>query len=87
MRAGASYNLPILSFATHIAMIADPAHTAYVQDQRNQLDLAARMSAMAIIATAITCLAMWSDGTWLLTALIPYTAAWLSYRGAITSAK
>lgn len=86
MRAGASYRLPILSFATHLGMVANPAHTAYVQDQRNQLDLSARMSATALIATAITCLAMWSQGTWLLTALIPFTAAWLSYRGAITSA-
>jgi hypothetical protein len=86
MRAGASVGLPILTYATHIGMVAAPSHNEYVRDQRSQVDLAARMCAMGILATGVTCLVMWPYGPWLLTALIPYTAAWLSYRGAISTA-
>jgi hypothetical protein len=86
MRSGRSINLPILTFASHIGLVADPAHTAYVQDQRNGLDLAVRMSAMSAVATALTVAAMWPHGVWLTLALVPYCAAWMSYRGAVTAA-
>jgi hypothetical protein len=86
LRAGASSALPILSFATHIGMVADAAHTDYVQDQRNDLDLAVRVSATAVLATIATVLVMWPHGLWLLMALVPYTAAWMAYRGAVSVA-
>lgn len=84
--AGASYNLPILRFATHIGMVAAPTHTTYVNDQRTQLDLAVRICANSVLATGVTLALMWPHGLWLLLALIPYLIAWLSYRGALTSA-
>ncbi len=86
MRAGRSYGLPILMSATHLGMVADPAHTAYVQDQRTQLDLTARICASSLFAAAGTATFMWPHGLWLLSALIPYTAGYLAYRGAITAA-
>jgi hypothetical protein len=67
-------------------MVADPAHTAYVQDQRSQLDLAVRMTAMGLMASVITVALLWMHGAWLLLALVPYTAARVSYRGALASA-
>ncbi len=85
MRAGRSYGLPILMSATHLGMVADATHTAYVQDQRTQLDLTARICASGVFAAAVTTAIMWPHGLWLLSALIPYTAAYLAYRGAITA--
>jgi hypothetical protein len=67
-------------------MVADLAQTAYVQDQRSQLDLAVRMCATGFIATGVTAVLMWPHGVWLLLALVPYVAAGLSYRGAVVSA-
>jgi hypothetical protein len=85
--AGRAIDLPILRWATHIGMVADPAHTAYVGDRRTQLDLAVRMSAVSVVAAVFTFSLVWSDGPWALLTLVPYTAAWASYRGAITSAE
>jgi hypothetical protein len=84
--AGGSSNLPVLTFATHIGMVAKDEHNAYVQDRRDDLDLAVRVSASAGVATVATVLLMWPHGVWLLWALVPYTAMWLSYRGAVSVA-
>lgn len=84
--AGASSNLPVLTFATHIGMVAKDEHNAYVQDRRDDLDLAVRVSASAAAAAVATVLLMWPHGVWLLWALVPYTAMFLSYRGAVSVA-
>ncbi|GAB3438940.1 hypothetical protein GCM10027517_11770 [Phycicoccus ginsengisoli] len=84
--AGASSNLPVLVFATHIGMVAKSEHTAYVQDRRNDLDLAVRVCACAAVATVATVLVMWPHGAWLLWSLVPYVATWMAYRGAVAVA-
>jgi hypothetical protein len=84
--AGGSSNLPVLVFATHIGMAAKDGHNAYLQDRRDDLDLAVRISASAGVATAATALVMWPHGLWLLWALAPYGAAWMAYRGAVAVA-
>ena len=84
--AGASVGLPILSWATHIGLVADPAHTKYVNDQRTLVDLAARMSATAAAAAAVSFVLLWDKGAALLLVLVPYVVSWLSFRGAVVCA-
>lgn len=84
--AGQAYGLPFLEMSTHVGLVADPAHVAYMQDQRGAVDLAARMTVTSLIAAIATTALMWPHGLWLLTALIPYSAAYLTYRGAVSLA-
>jgi hypothetical protein len=84
--AGAAVHLSILDWATHIGMVAEPRHTAYVNDQRVQLDLAVRTAAVMLLAAAATFALLWHYGFPVLLTLIPYSAAYLSYRGAVVSA-
>jgi hypothetical protein len=84
--SGSAVHLPILDWATHIGMVANPTHTAYVNDQRTQLDLAVRMAASTFFAAAITFLLLWPYGWPSLLSLIPYVAAFFSYRGAVVCA-
>lgn len=84
--AGAAVGLDLISWANHIGMVAEPSHTAYVQDQRNGMDLAVRMTATCLAMFAITFLLLWPYGVWLLAALLPLAGAWLSYRGSVVAA-
>jgi hypothetical protein len=86
MRAGAPYGLQILRTATMLGLVADQGHVNYLNDRRSELDLAVRMCAVALVAAVVTFLLMWPHGFWLLLTLVPYTIAWLSYRGAVVSA-
>ena len=85
-RGGQSIGLPVLGWTTYIGMVADTSHTSYVQDQRQELDLAVRMTGVGLLCAVITAAAMWPHGPWLLLALVPYGAAWVSYRGALAAA-
>ncbi|KRC90090.1 hypothetical protein ASE25_11415 [Terrabacter sp. Root85] len=84
--AGRAVNLPILQWATHIGLSADPAHNAYVVDQRSDLDLAVRMSFVGVVCTGLSFIAFWPHGLWLLLALVPLAGGWLSYRGSVVAA-
>ncbi|WP_456820571.1 hypothetical protein [Cellulomonas sp. URHB0016] len=84
--AGAGYGLPLLDQSAALVMVARPEHVSYINDQRSSLDLAVRISAVGLMATAVTVVAMLPHGVWLGLALVPYGAAWLSYRGAVTVA-
>ncbi len=86
LAAGAAIHLPILHWATHIGMVADPAHTRYVNDQRTQVDLAVRLAASLFAAAAITFLILWPKGWPALLTVVPYTAGYLAYRGAVVAA-
>ena len=59
---------------------------AYVNDQRSNLDLAVRMIVVSAIAFIISLALLWRYGLWLLVAIVPYVAAFLSYRGAVVAA-
>jgi hypothetical protein len=84
--AGRAVHLPVLQWATHISMVAKPEHNEYVNDQRTQLDLAVRVAALMGVASVITFALLWQDGWYLLLSLIPYTCAYVSYRGAVVAA-
>jgi hypothetical protein len=85
--AGYQYGLSAVTAIRHIALVADPQRLDYLNDQRQQLDLAVRMSATSVIATCIAISALWRHGPWLLIALGPYAIAYLSYRGAVVAAQ
>jgi hypothetical protein len=57
-----------------------------VNDQRSNLDLAVRLSLVSVIAFALSLILLWKYGLWLLAALVPYSLALLSYRGAVIAA-
>jgi hypothetical protein len=84
--AGAQYELDAVSVIQQIAFVAEPRRLAYVGDQRQLLDLSVRMSATSIVAAVIAIASLWGHGPWLLLALAPYGAAYLSYRGAVVVA-
>ena len=86
LAAGAAVHLPILQWATHIGMVADPAHTGYVNDQRTQLDLAVRVAASGYLAAVVTFVVLWPTGWPVLLSLVPYAAGFLAYRGAVVAA-
>ena len=84
--AGSAVGLDVIAWANHIGLVADATHTAYLRDQRNGMDLAARMTVTSVAMFAVTFLLMWPHGLWLLLGLIPLAGAWLSYRGAVSAA-
>jgi hypothetical protein len=67
-------------------LIAPAAQLEYVQDQRLQLELAVRCTVLSLVAAVVTVIFMCWHGWWALLALVPYTLAYLSYRGAIVLA-
>jgi hypothetical protein len=50
------------------------------------MDLSVRVSLMSALACAVSALFLWDNGAWLLLALVPYAATYLSYRGAVITA-
>jgi hypothetical protein len=85
-KAGSQYGLDAVAVIPHILSVGSLQRVEYVNDQRQQLDLSVRMSATSIVAALIATAFLWQHGLWLLIALIPYGIAYLSYRGAVTSA-
>ncbi len=85
--AGQPYELNIVSTAGHLLLVADPRDTAYVRDQRTQLDLAVRLCVSSAILTAIMVVLLAPTGWWLLLAAAPYVLALMFYRGACTVAR
>lgn len=84
--AGSQYGLDAITAIRQVALVAPPERLGYLNDQRQLLDLSVRMSATSIVATLISIVFLWQHGLWLLIALIPYSLAYLSYKGAITAA-
>jgi hypothetical protein len=87
LMAGQQYALKALTILPHMALAAESEDVRYLDDQRMQLDLAVRMCLMAVLATAITVALLCRDGPWILIAAIPSTFAYISYRGAVVSAR
>lgn len=85
-QAGSQYSLNALQAVPHLLLIAPDNHVNYVNDQRSQLDLAVRMTFISIVASATAVLFLWPYGLWVLVAAIPYTLAYLSYRGSVIAA-
>ena len=84
--AGAPYGLDAATVLPALALVAQPAHLDYLNDQRSGLDLAVRTSMTSAIACLVSLAFLWHSGLWLLIALIPYAVAYAAYRGAIVAA-
>ena len=86
MTAGSPYGIDVIPSLPRIAMVSQPAEIDYLQNQRMQMELAVRTAVLAMVAALITVAFMWRHQGWLLVALVPYAAAYASYRGAVTVA-
>jgi hypothetical protein len=85
-KAGVPYGLDAIQVMPYLARVASAEDMDYVNDQRSNLDLAVRLSLVSAIAFAFSLILLWRFGLWLLVALIPYSLALLSYRGAVIAA-
>lgn len=81
--AGAQYGLDSIACVPRLLQVADVRDVAYVQNQRMQMELALRTSALALAASVLTLLFMWHHGPWMLLGLAPYAVAFAAYRGAV----
>lgn len=86
-RSGSQYELDAPLVFSHIMLVSPAEYVAYVNDQRQQLDLAIRMSFTSLIACIAGLCLLWRSGLWLLICLIPYAVGYLSYRGAVVLAR
>ena len=69
--AGSQYGLDTIASVPHLLQVADARDVAYVQNQRMQMELALRTSALALAASAVTLIFMWHHGPWLLLGPMP----------------
>jgi hypothetical protein len=83
---GQSYRLPLVRIAPHLTMVAAPSRAAYINDTREQMDIAIRLAFYGLAAAVVTTVWMLGAGWWLLVALLPYTFAYITYRGAVAAA-
>ncbi|MFC3687196.1 hypothetical protein [Aquipuribacter hungaricus] len=83
---GSSYGLDAPRVLPHVALVAPPAHIAYLNDQRTLLDLAVRLSFVCQLASLAAVAFLWNSGSWALITLLPYSMAYLFYRGSVIAA-
>jgi len=83
---GKAYCLETITTVPFLSRVAAPGDMDYVNDQRGQLDLAVRMTIVGFVATGLTLVFLARHGLWLLVAVVPYLAGYLSYQGAVTAA-
>jgi hypothetical protein len=86
-RVGAQYGLDSLSVAGHLAFLLPKAQGDYLDDARQQLDTAVRLSAAGFVAFVATACWLLPSGWSLLLALAPLGFAYVSYRGAVIAAQ
>jgi hypothetical protein len=86
-RAGERYGLDLNEALPRIIPLMSPGVLADLNDRRNQLDAAVRLSVAAGAATAISIGLLLRDGPWLFLALATYVLCWASYRAAVAAAR
>jgi hypothetical protein len=84
--AGAQYGLDAITTAPHLALVGRPEHVVYLDDAREQLDLAVRLCILSLMATLLAFTFLVTDGFWLLIAAVTYGLAYVSYRGSLVAA-
>ncbi|WP_326947378.1 hypothetical protein OG439_00555 [Amycolatopsis sp. NBC_01307] len=85
-RVGKQYGLDVIATAQHFSLVAEQRHLDHLRDARQQFDLTVRLCVVFLIATAMACGYLATDGWWLLAALIPYALSWLTYRACVGAA-
>jgi hypothetical protein len=84
--AGSQYGLDALVVIPHLALIAPKPHLDYLDDRRNELDVAVRFCLVWSICAAASLAILWPGGYWAMVSIVPWGLAWLSYRGAVEAA-
>jgi hypothetical protein len=85
-RAGAPYGLDAVVVWPRIYPLLSDVTRATVDDRRDQLDAAARMSVTAGIVALVTLALLWGDGLWLLLPLAAALVSAAAYRAAVAAA-
>jgi hypothetical protein len=83
---GRQYGLSAIRAAPHLTLIMPELDRNYLNDTRQQLDTSVRLCVVALLATVETVACLFTDGWWLLIALIPYFLAYIAYRATIAAA-
>ena len=85
-RAGNRYGYDTVVIWPRLYPILPDTMRAILDDQRTQLDLAARFAAVYGVAAPVSLAFLAGDGWWLLVPAVAVALAWLSYRGSIAAA-
>jgi hypothetical protein len=85
--AGRQYGLNAIRISPHLHLIAPDWHRNYLMDAREAMDSTIRICTVGLVATALTVGVLYSQGVWLLWALVPYAVSYLAYRGAVSAAQ
>lgn len=85
-RAGRRYGLDTIAAWPRLYPLLSERVAALVDDQRTQVDIAARFTAVLLGATAASAALLVTHGWWLLVPVATLALAWLSYRGACSAA-
>ena len=85
-RAGRRYGLDTISAWPRLYPLLSERVTALVDDQRAQMDVAARFAAVLLVAAVVSAALLATHGWWLLVPAAALVLAWLSYRGACSAA-
>ncbi len=85
-RAGRPYGLDAVLAWPRLYPLLSPSVRAAVDDLRLQLDVAARFTAMFVLAALASAGLLATHGWWLLVPAGALVLAWISYRGAIAAA-
>jgi hypothetical protein len=86
VNAGARYGLDATRVLPHLALVAEPAHMSYLNDQRSLMDLSVRMSFTSYLICGSYLLALWPYDLWLLLAAGWAALGSMFYLGARTVA-
>lgn len=86
-RAGRRYGLDTIAAWPRLYPLLSERVAALVDDQRTQMDLAARFAAVLLGATTVSAALLVTHGWWLLVPAVTLLLAWLSYRGACSAAE
>jgi hypothetical protein len=86
VEAGAPYGLNARALATPLRLISSPSEVESLDDARLRLDLALRLVITCLLTCCLCTAWLWRAGAWMLVALVPYVAALLLYKGAVTLA-
>jgi len=85
-RAGEPYGLDAVVAWPRLYPLLPDGVRALVDDQRDGLDLAARLCATFAAAAAVSVVLLLTHGWWLLVPVACVALSWLAYRGAIAAA-
>lgn len=83
--AGFPYGLDAITVLPLIASVAPEAQMRYLDDQRTQLDLAARFSTVFLLLT-LESFVLLPSGWWVLLGAAAYAMSWAFYKGAVQQA-